>query len=48
MQVAQHAVAQQDLASATSAFCGAKLNVNKIAEKRMMDFIVILNLELNF
>ncbi len=38
-QVAQHVFTQHDLASETSAFCGAKLSVNKIAEKRMMNFI---------
>jgi hypothetical protein len=40
VQVVQHTASQHDLASETSAFCGAKLNINKIAEKRMMDFIV--------
>ncbi len=36
----QHAFTQQDSASETAAFCGAKLNKKKIAEKSMMDFIV--------
>jgi len=40
VQVVQHVFTQQDFASATSAFCGAKLKRKKIAEKRMMDFIV--------
>lgn len=48
VQVVQHAFTQHDLASETSDFCGAKLNVNKIAEKRMMDFMMkkCLSLEL--
>lgn len=40
VQVVQHTLAQHDLASETSAFCGAKLNKKKIAEKRIMDFMV--------
>jgi hypothetical protein len=40
VQVVQHIFTQQDFVSATSAFCGAKLKRKKIAEKRMMDFIV--------
>ncbi|MFN3562407.1 MAG: hypothetical protein ACK4XY_06925 [Chloroherpetonaceae bacterium] len=40
VQTVQHTVAQHDWASETSAFCGAKLNKKKIAEKRIMDFIV--------
>ncbi len=40
VQVVQQVFTQHDLASETSAFCGAKLNKNRIAEKRMMDFII--------
>ncbi len=40
VQVVQHTVTQQEFVSATSTLCGAKLKRTKIAEKRMMDFII--------
>lgn len=45
-QVVQHTLAQHDLASADCSFAGTNENKNRIAEKRMMDFIVIDDLEL--
>jgi hypothetical protein len=45
-QVAWQTAPQHDLTSACCSFAGTNENKNRIAEKRMMDFIVIDDLEL--